>query len=185
MKPGSDRWIRVAIARVSYDIVLTATNDTGVAKLAGTGELLDPATGEAAGDLGEVDLTFWGSTTAQLKMRARSWPARFDRVTGDFFGVSSAGEHRFDIFLSAERYFRLLDLAHGSRRAIVRLRRKERHRSHGAPAAEKRLSWLAVAHGWAMLGRGAAPHEAGRHTQPAHITIHAERTSLLTLQQAH
>ena len=81
MKPGSNRQIRVAIARVSYDIVLTSTTDTGGAKLAGEGELVAPATGNAAGELGQVDLTFWGSTTAQLKMRAKSWPARFDRVT--------------------------------------------------------------------------------------------------------
>jgi hypothetical protein len=108
---------------VSYDLVLAATSDTGVAKLAGTGDLLD-AHGEPEPDgaLGEIDLTFWGSTTAQLKMRAKTWPTRFDRVTGDYFGVSSAGEHRFDIFLSSERFFRLLDLAHGSRRAIVHLR---------------------------------------------------------------
>ena len=54
-------------------------------------------------------------------MRARNWPSRFDLVSDDFFGVSSAGEGRFDIFLSSERFFRLLDLAHGSRRAMVRL----------------------------------------------------------------
>jgi hypothetical protein len=119
----TSRHIRVAVTRVSYDLVLAATSDTGVAKLAGTGDLLD-AHGEPEPDgaLGEIDLTFWGSTTAQLKMRAKTWPARFDRVTGDYFGVSSAGEHRFDIFLSSERFFRLLDLAHGSRRAIVHLR---------------------------------------------------------------
>jgi hypothetical protein len=121
MKPGGERHIRVAIARVSYDLVLNATNDTGVAKLAGMGELLGP-NGQVAEGLGEVDLTFWGSTPAQLKMRAKAWPPRFDRVTGDYFGVSSAGEHRFDIFLSAERFFRLLDLAHGSRRAVLHLR---------------------------------------------------------------
>ncbi|MDB5512228.1 MAG: hypothetical protein JWR08_1711 [Enterovirga sp.] len=111
------RNIHVSITRVAYDLVLTATNDTGVAKLAGVG-----ATAETGEEIGDVDLTFWGSTPAQLKMRAKAWPARFDRVEGDYFGVSSSGEHRFDIFLSAERFFRLLDLAHGSRRAIVRLR---------------------------------------------------------------
>ena len=35
--------------------------------------------------------------------------------------MSGAGEERFDIFLSGERFFRLLDLAHGSRRAMIRL----------------------------------------------------------------
>ena len=35
--------------------------------------------------------------------------------------MSSAGEGRFDVFLSSERFFRLLDLAHGSRRAMIRL----------------------------------------------------------------
>ena len=121
MKPNGDRHIRVAVTRVSYDLVLSATNDTGVAKLAGTGDLLG-ADGQPQQNLGEVDMTFWGSTPAQLKMRAKAWPARFDRVTGDYFGVSSAGEHRFDLFLSAERFFRLLDLAHGSRRAVLHLR---------------------------------------------------------------
>ena len=116
MKPGSQRRISVAITRVSYDLVCNATTDTGVAKLAGTGALLD--TGE---EIGDVDLTFWGSTTAQLKMRARNWPERFDAISGDYFGVSSAGEGRFDVFLAADRFFRLLDLAHGSRRAVIRL----------------------------------------------------------------
>ena len=111
------RSIHVSITKVSYDLVLTATNDTGVAKLAGVG-----ATAETGEEIGDVDLTFWGSTPAQLRMRARSWPERFERVSGDYFGVSSAGEHRFDIFLSAERFFRLLDLAHGSRKAVARLR---------------------------------------------------------------
>ena len=123
MRKAEDRHIRVAVARVSYDLVLTATTDTGVAKLTGMGRLVDPADHSiAVEDLGDVDLTIWGSTPAQLKMRARSWPERFERVEDDYFGVSSAGEHRFDIFLSGERFFRLLDLAHGSRRAIVRLR---------------------------------------------------------------
>jgi hypothetical protein len=122
MKLGSERHIRIAVTRVSYDLVLTSTNDTGVAKLAGTGELIDPETGEVGEVLGDIDLTFWGSTPAQLKMRAKTWPPRFERVTGDYFGVSSAGEHRFDIFLAADRFFRLLDLAHGSRRAMIRLR---------------------------------------------------------------
>ena len=124
MRGGApDRHIRVAITRVAYDLVLTATNDTGVAKLVGTGGLVDPGDPTAVvEDLGNVDLTFWGSTPAQLKMRAKTWPERFERVTGDYFGVSSAGEHRFDIFLATERFMRLLDLAHGSRRAVVTLR---------------------------------------------------------------
>jgi hypothetical protein len=117
MKPGATRNIHISITRVAYDLVLTANNDTGVAKLTGVG-----ATAETGEDIGDVDLTIWGSTPAQLKMRARSWPERFDRVEDDYFGVSSAGEQRFDIFLSGERFFRLLDLAHGSRRAIIRLR---------------------------------------------------------------
>ena len=116
MTPGSRRNLRLSITKVSYDLVCTATNDTGVAKLAGTATLIE--TGE---DLGPIDLTFWGSTPAQLKMRAKNWPKRFDAVSGDYFGVSTAGEGRFDVFLAAERFFRLLDLAHGSRRAVIRL----------------------------------------------------------------
>ena len=123
MKALPHRNIRVAITRVAYDLVLTATNDTGVSKLVGIGGLVDPADPTViTEELGTVDLTFWGSTPAQLKMRAKTWPERFERVTGDYFGVSSAGEHRFDIFLATERFMRLLDLAHGSRRAVVTLR---------------------------------------------------------------
>jgi hypothetical protein len=116
MTPAATRNIRILLARVSYDIVADATSDMGVAKIAGTGEVAE--TGEA---LGAVDLTFWGATPAELRARARTWPERFDAVQGEHFGVSDAGEHRFDIFLSAERFFRLLDLAHGSRRASIRL----------------------------------------------------------------
>jgi hypothetical protein len=116
MRPGQERNIRVSITKASYDIVATATNDTGVAKLTGPGAVAE--TGE---EIGPVDLTFWGSTTAQLKMRARNWPDRFEAVEGDYFGVSSAGSQRFDIFMSGERFFRLLDLVHGSRRAMIRL----------------------------------------------------------------
>ena len=124
MRGGApDRHIRVAITRVAYDLVLTATTDAGVSKLVGAGGLVDPSDPTVVvEELGAVDLTFWGSTPAQLKMRAKTWPDRFERVSGDYFGVSSAGEHRFDIFLSSERFMRLLDLAHGSRRAIVTLR---------------------------------------------------------------
>ena len=124
MKAAPDyRHIRVAITRVAYDLVLTATTDAGVSKLVGAGALVDPNDPTVVTEeLGTVDLTFWGSTPAQLKMRAKTWPERFERVTGDYFGVSSAGEHRFDIFLATERFMRLLDLAHGSRRAVVTLR---------------------------------------------------------------
>ena len=123
MKAAPDRHIRVAITRVAYDLVLTATTDAGVSKLVGAGALVDPDDPTViTEELGTVDLTFWGSTPAQLKMRAKTWPERFERVTGDYFGVSSAGEHRFDVFLAAERFMRLLDLAHGSRRAVITLR---------------------------------------------------------------
>jgi hypothetical protein len=120
---GAERHIRMAVLRVSYDLVLTATTDTGVAKLTGPGRLVDPRDPtQALEDLGTIDLTIWGATPAQLKMRAKSWPDRFNRVTGDYFGVSSAGEHRFDVFVSTDRFMRLLDLAHGSRRAVLTLR---------------------------------------------------------------
>ena len=120
---GAERHIRMAVQRVSYDIVLTATNDTGVAKLTGPGRLVDwrdPTV--MLDDLGDIDVTVWGATPAQLKMRAKTWPERFDRITADYFGVSSAGEHRFDVFVATDRFMRLLDLAHGSRRAVLTLR---------------------------------------------------------------
>ena len=116
MTPTAARDIRVTLARVSYEIVGNATTDTGVAKITGTAEVID--TGE---DLGAVDITFWGSTVWDLRGLAKNWPPRFDAVRGEYFGVSDAGEQRFDIFLSSERFFRLLDLAHGSRRATLRL----------------------------------------------------------------
>ena len=123
MSALAERHIRVAVTRVSYDLVLTSTLDAGVAKLAGAGRLVDRADPSLMlDDLGAIDLTIWGSTIDQLRMRAKVWPARFDRVTGDYFGVSAAGEHRFDIFLATERFMRLLDLAHGSRRAVLTLR---------------------------------------------------------------
>jgi hypothetical protein len=123
MKAQPDRHIRVAVTRVAYDLVLNATTDAGVSKLVGAGALVDASDPtKIIEELGTVDLTFWGSTPAQLKMRSKTWPERFDRVTGDYFGVSGAGEHRFDVFLASERFMRLLDLAHGSRRAVVTLR---------------------------------------------------------------
>ena len=123
MKAVADRHIRVAVSRVAYDLVLTATTDAGVSKLVGAGALVDPNDPTVVTEeLGTVDLTFWGSTPAQLKMRAKTWPDRFERLTGDYFGISTADEHRFDIFLNAERFMRLLDLAHGSRRAVIALR---------------------------------------------------------------
>jgi len=123
VRGSADRHIRVAITRVAYDLVLTATMDAGVSKLVGAGALVDANDQTVIlQELGSVDLTFWGSTPAQLKMRAKTWPERFERVTGDYFGVSSADEHRFDIFLAQERFMRLLDLAHGSRRAVITLR---------------------------------------------------------------
>ena len=116
------RLIRVAVGRVSYDLVLTSTADMGVAKLAGTGEQIDPNSRAAIRDLGAVDVTIWGSTIEQLRMRAKAWPPEFNRVTGDYFGVSRANEHRFDLFFANERFLRLLDLAHGSRRGVLTLR---------------------------------------------------------------
>ena len=122
MKPLAERHVRIAVTKVAYDLVLSATTDAGVAKLTGTGRVIHHRTQETLQELGEIDVTVWGSTTEQLKMRAKTWPARFDRVTGDYFGVSAAGEHRFDIFIATERFMRLLDLAHGSRRAVSTLR---------------------------------------------------------------
>src|SRR3712207_7623453 len=43
-------------------------------------------------------------------------------LKGDYFGVATAGDHRFDIFVSGERFMRLLHLAHGSRRAVFTIR---------------------------------------------------------------
>ncbi|MFL5138575.1 MAG: hypothetical protein ACJ8C9_07985, partial [Microvirga sp.] len=57
-----------------------------------------------------------------LKTRAKTWPKHFDYVTGDYFGVATAGDHRFDVFVNGERFMRLLDLAHGSRRAVFTIR---------------------------------------------------------------
>ena len=120
---AAERHIRMAVQQVSYDLVLTSTTDTGVAKLTGPGRLVDWRDPNVVlDDLGAIDLTVWGATPAQLKMRATTWPERFNSVTGDYFGVSSAGEHRFDVFVATDRFMRLLDLAHGSRRAVLTLR---------------------------------------------------------------
>jgi hypothetical protein len=118
----AERHIRVAVTRVAYDLVLTATADAGVAKLAGAGRVIHHRTKEPLQELGEIDITVWGSTTEQLKVRAKTWPKHFDYVTGDYFGVATAGDHRFDVFVSGERFMRLLDLAHGSRRAVFTMR---------------------------------------------------------------
>ena len=122
MSTKAERHVRIAVAKVAYDIVMGATGDAGVAKLSGTGRVFDPRTQETVQELGEIDITVWGSTTEQLKVRARTWPKHFDYVTGDYFGVATAGDHRFDIFVSGERFMRLLDLAHGSRRAVFTIR---------------------------------------------------------------
>ena len=122
MKPLAERHVRIAVTKVAYDLVLSATTDAGVAKLTGTGRVIHHRTQETLQELGEIDITIWGSTTEQLKTRAKTWPKHFDYVTGDYFGVATAGDHRFDIFVSGERFMRLLDLAHGSRRAVFTVR---------------------------------------------------------------
>ncbi len=122
MKTRETRTIRIELGQVSYDLVLTSTSDMGVMKCAGQGRLLDPATGATLRDLGPVDTTVWGATVEQLRMRAKTWPAEFNRVTGDYFGVSRADEHRFDVFFVADRFLRLLDLVHGSRHAVLTIR---------------------------------------------------------------
>ena len=67
MKAGPNRHIRVAVTRVAYDLVLTSTTDAGVSKLVGTGALVDPSDGSVIlAELGDVDLTFWGSTPVGL-----------------------------------------------------------------------------------------------------------------------
>jgi hypothetical protein len=118
----AERHVRVAVTRVAYDLVLTATADAGVAKLAGAGRVIHHRTREPLQELGEIDITMWGSTTEQLKTRAKAWPKHFDYVTGDYFGVATRGDQRFDVFVNAERFMRLLDLAHGSRRAVFTMR---------------------------------------------------------------
>ncbi len=122
MRIARERHVRVAVQKVSYDIVLTATSEVGVAKLTGLGQLIDPPTRAPLKELGPVDLTVWGSTTEPLRMFAKTWPAQFDYVSGDYFGVAAAGEARFDVFLSPDRFMRLLDLAHGSRRGVILIR---------------------------------------------------------------
>jgi hypothetical protein len=122
MNATAERHVRVAVTRVAYDLVLTATADAGVAKLAGAGRIIHHRTQEPLQELGEVDITVWGSTTEQLRVRAKTWPKHFDYVRGDYFGVATRGDHRFDVFVSGERFMRLLDLAHGSRRAVFTIR---------------------------------------------------------------
>ena len=122
MKPLAERHVRIAVTKVAYDLVLSTTTDAGVAKLTGTGRVIHHRTQETLQELGEIDVTIWGSTTEQLKTRAKTWPKHFDYVTGDYFGVATAGDHRFDIFVNGERFMRLLDLAHGSRRAVFTIR---------------------------------------------------------------
>ena len=122
MSQRAERHVRVAVTRVAYDLVLTATADAGVAKLAGAGRVIHHRTHEPLQELGEVDITVWGSTTEQLKTRAKAWPKHFDYVTSGYFGVATHGDHRFDVFVNAERFMRLLDLAHGSRRAVFTIR---------------------------------------------------------------
>ena len=122
MSQKAERHVRVAVTKVAYDLVLTSTADAGVAKLTGTGRVIHHRTQEPLQELGEIDITIWGSTTEQLRTRARLWPKHFDYVTGDYFGVATRGDHRFDVFVSGERFMRLLDLAHGSRRAVFTIR---------------------------------------------------------------
>ena len=70
MKPSAERHVRIAVTKVAYDLVLSATTDAGVAKLTGTGRVIHHRTQETLQELGEIDVTIWGSTTEQLKTRA-------------------------------------------------------------------------------------------------------------------
>ena len=85
MSAKAQRLVRVGIETTSFDLVLTATADTGVAKIAGRGQLLhDPTNPSAeARDLGAVDVTIWGSTLTQLKSRAKTWPERVNAIPAD------------------------------------------------------------------------------------------------------
>jgi hypothetical protein len=118
MSDRNKRVVRVQIERTSFDFVLAANSDTGVAKVSGLAVMEDLA---GLHDLGHVEVTIWGSTVEQLRVRARTWPERFNGIPEDYFGVSSDEEHRFDIFISATRFINvvnLLNAAHGGQIVI-------------------------------------------------------------------
>lgn len=113
VKEREKRVIRVRIETFTFDFVMSGTIDSGVAKVTGLG-VLDDA--EGPHDLGHVEVTIWGATLAQLRSQARNWPERFDAIRGDYFGVSSREEHRFDVFVAAPRFVTAIDMlraAHG------------------------------------------------------------------------
>jgi len=101
------RAIRVRIETLRFDVVLASYHDTGVARVKGLG-VMDDAAGPH--DLGHVEVTFWGATLEQLRARALQWPARFDDIDADHFGISSRDEHRFDIFVAHERFMHVMAL---------------------------------------------------------------------------
>jgi hypothetical protein len=105
---AGERLLRVTIERLSFDFVLSATSDTGVAKVTGAGRLEEA--GQPVRDLGPVDVTIWGSTVEQLPIQAKTWPERFDTIPSDCFGVSSGADHRFDVFVSVDRFVTVLGL---------------------------------------------------------------------------
>jgi hypothetical protein len=118
MNERSRRVLRIQIERTSFDFVLEATSDTGVAKVTGAGVMEDLS---GVREIGAVELTIWGSTAEQLRSRAPNWPARFDTIPEGHFGVSAAEEHRFDVFVEAPRFVAVLNLlqaAHGGRIVI-------------------------------------------------------------------
>jgi hypothetical protein len=118
MSDRNKRLVRVQIERTSFDFVLAANSDTGVAKISGLA-VLEDLTG--LHDLGHVEVTIWGSTVEQLRVLARTWPDRFNGIPEDYFGVSSDEEHRFDIFIAAARFVtvvNLLNAAHGGQIVI-------------------------------------------------------------------
>ena len=108
------RVIRVRIETLRFDVVLASYHDTDVARVKGLG-VMDDAAGPH--DLGHVEVTFWGATLEQLRARALQWPARFDDIDDDHFGVSSRDEHRFDIFIAHERFMHVLALLRDARRS--------------------------------------------------------------------
>ncbi len=118
MSERSKRLVRVQIERTSFDFVLAANSDSGVTKIGGLAVMEDLG---GLHDLGHVEVTIWGSTVEQLRVRARTWPERFNGIPEDYFGVSSDEEHRFDIFISAARFItvvNLLNAAHGGQIVI-------------------------------------------------------------------